>query len=87
MVNTSYTSTFNDILDASVKTEVDCKRIDEEVRNKRSKLGNELTISKTLKSGRRIRLEKQSHGLPPNIAGGITLPTCKTCGGMQRGEC
>nr|XP_027086619.1 uncharacterized protein LOC113708357 [Coffea arabica] len=41
-VNTTYAPMFNDVLDASVKAEADCKRLDEEGRNKRPRLGNEL---------------------------------------------
>ena len=50
-VNTSYTPTLNDVLDASIKVETDCKRLDEESRNKRPRLGNELAVAGALKPG------------------------------------
>ncbi|XP_071925957.1 uncharacterized protein [Coffea arabica] len=86
-VNTTYTPTFNDVLDASVKAEADCKRLDEEGRNKRLRLGNELAVSGALKPGGQFRLIKKSHGPPPKVTGGNTFPACKTCGKMHRGEC
>ena len=33
-MNTSYTPTFSNVLDASVKVEADCKRLDEQIRKK-----------------------------------------------------
>nr|XP_027099053.1 uncharacterized protein LOC113718341 [Coffea arabica] len=86
-VNTSYTHTFNDVLDASVKAEADCKRLDEEGRNKGPKLGNELAVVGALKPCRSFRLIKKSHGPPPKITGGNTFSVCKTCGKMHRGKC
>nr|XP_027076961.1 uncharacterized protein LOC113700701 [Coffea arabica] len=86
-VNTAYTPSFNDVLDASVKAEADCKRLDEEGRNKRPRLGNEPTVSETLKPGGRFRLIKKSRGPPPKVTGGNIFPTCKTCGKMHREEC
>ncbi|XP_027103197.2 uncharacterized protein [Coffea arabica] len=77
-VNTAYTPTFNDVLDASVKVEADCKRLDEEDKNKRPRLGNELAVSGALKPGGRFRLIKKNHGPPPKITGGNTFPVCKT---------
>ncbi|XP_027152113.1 uncharacterized protein LOC113752182 [Coffea eugenioides] len=86
-VNTSYTPTFNDALDTSIKAEADCKRLDEEGRNKRPRLGNELAVAGALKPGERFRLIKKSRGPSPKITGGNTFPVCKTCGKMHRGEC
>ncbi|XP_027067436.1 uncharacterized protein [Coffea arabica] len=86
-VNTAYIPTFNEVLDASVKAETDCKRFDEEGKNKRSRLGNELALLGALKPGGRFRLIKKSCGSPLKITGGNTFPVCKTCGNMYRGEC
>ncbi|XP_027155824.1 uncharacterized protein LOC113756301, partial [Coffea eugenioides] len=86
-VNTSYTPMFNDMLDTSVKAETDCKRLDEEGRSKRPRLGNELAVAGALKPGERFRLIKKSRGPPSKITGGSTFLVCKTCGKMHRGEC
>ncbi|XP_027082397.1 uncharacterized protein [Coffea arabica] len=86
-VNTAYTSTFNDVLDASVKAEADCKRLDKDGRNKMAKLENELAMSGALKSGGRFRLIKKSRGSPLKITGLNTFPVCKTCGKIHRGKC
>ena len=76
-VNASYIPTLNDVSDVSVKDELDCKRLDEKVRNNRSRLENDLAVSGTLNPGERFHLMKKSCRPPPRIARGNTFPMCK----------